>query len=284
MAGMVVVVLGLLTAPSAMAKDAVGGPCKKAGATMGIPNGTLVCTKVGKALRWTRMGGSSSSSASVSGSGGAASGSTACPADPSAVFTKPMVQAQDLARITNGSETNDPRFAYAWVKAPYAPVPIYAPANGTLIAIRHLTRTAFFPSDDYQIVFEVPGGCDAMFRFNHVTDPRADIKAAYQFGDQCSSCFDDNGQPTARYPEREIPGRAIAVKAGDLLGYTSGTPSAHDFDLVIQYRGATLCPMTAFPEPARSSLLALLGPGPKSGRPEIGPVAGYPCTGYGPRL
>ncbi|MBU6245063.1 MAG: hypothetical protein KGP12_07605 [Actinomycetales bacterium] len=263
-------VTSLAKAGPAAAKDVVGSPCRKAGATMGIPNGTLVCAKSRKGLRWTRMG--------------AAPGGARCPADPAAVFTKPMVRPQDLARITNGSETNDPRFAYGWVKAPYAPVPIYAPADGTLTAIRHLTRNAFFPSDDYQIVFEVPGGCDALFRFNHVTDPRADIKAAYQFGDQCSSCFDDNGQPTARFPEREVPGKAIAVKAGELLGYTSGTPSAHDFDIVIQYQGATLCPMAALPEPHRSALMALLGPGPKSGRPETGPVAGYPCTGYGDRL
>lgn len=267
----VIVTAGLAAASPAAAKDVVGSPCRKAGATMGIPNGTLVCVKSRTGLRWTRTG---------SAPGGGAS----CPKDPSAVFTQPMVRPQDLTRITNGSETNDPRFAYAWVKATYAPVPIYAPADGTLIAIRHLTRTAFFPSDDYQIVFEVPGGCDASFRFNHVTDPRADIKAAYQFGDQCSSCFDDNGQPTARYPEREVPGKAIAVKAGELLGSTSGTPFAHDFDLVIQYQGATLCPMAALPDPHRSALMALLGPGPKSGRPETGPVAGYPCTGYGDRL
>lgn len=185
--------------------------------------------------------------------------------------------------ITNGNETNDARFAYVWVKAPVTKIPLYAPADGVLTTIRHLTATKFFPSDDFQLVFNLSTTCGDYWRFNHVTDPRADIRAAYSYGDKCSSCFDDNGNPTARYEEYEKPRTAIKVKAGELIGYTSGTPSAHDFDFAIQISDKTVCPMSVLAEPHKSTLLAMLGPGPKSANPSSVPQPGYPCEGYGAR-
>ena len=254
----------------ALADTKVGGRCPKAGLTMGIPNGTLTCVKVGKKLVWQNL------------TSGQVSANAGCSKKPAAVFTRAPFIASDIALITNGEETNDPRFAYVWLRSPFTPIPIYAPANGTLITIRHLTATKFFPSDDYQLVFEVSAACQDQFGFNHFTAPRADIRAAYQFGDQCSSCFDDSGTPTARYPERETPGTAIRVKAGDLLGYTSGTPSAHNFDYWVRVGGKYVCPVNVLPEPSRTTLMNLLGPGPNSGKQADvpGPVPGYPCTGY----
>lgn len=254
----------------ASAANKVGGTCAKAGQTVGIPNGTLTCVQVGRKLVWRNL----SSPSTAHGA--------ACSRQASTHFTHAPFDAADVARITNGEETNDPRFAYVWVRSPYTPIPIYAPADGTLITIRHLTATKFFPSDDYQLVFRT-AGCNDVFRFNHVTHPRADIRAAYQFGDQCSSCFDDNGNPTARYLERETPGTAVKVKAGSLIGHTSGTPTAHDFDFAVQVNGKTVCPMSVLPEPQRTALMNLLGPGPKAAnQPAVpGPVPGYGCTGYG---
>ena len=254
----------------ASAANKVGGTCAKAGQTVGISNGTLKCVKVGRRLVWQNLTSPGASTAA------------GCSPRATTQFTQAPFNAADVARITNGEETNDPRFAYIWVRSPYAPIPIYAPADGTLITIRHLTATKFFPSDDYQLVFQT-AGCNDQFRFNHVTNPRADIRAAYQFGNQCSSCFDDDGNPTARYPERETPGTAVKVKAGSLIGYTSGTPTAHDFDFAIQVNGKTVCPMSVLPEPQRTALMNLLGPGPKAAnQPAVpGPVPGYACTGYG---
>jgi hypothetical protein len=179
--------------------------------------------------------------------------------------------------ITNGNETNDARFAYVWVKAPYAKIPLYAPADGVLTTIRHLTASKVFPSDDFQLVFNLSTTCDDHWGFNHVTDPRADIRAAYSFGDKCSSCFDDNGKPTARYEEYEKPGTAIKVKAGELIGYTSGTPFAHNFDHYIKISDY-VCPMSVLAEPHKSTLLAMLGP-----RSSLVPQPGYACVGYGTR-
>lgn len=261
----------ILTVASTPASAAtkVGGRCSKAGQTTGIPNGTLTCVKVGKKLVWQNL------------TSGQVSASARCSKKPATVFRRAPFVASDIALITNGEETNDPRFAYVWLRSPYTPIPVYAPADGTLITIRHLTATKFFPSDDYQLVFEVSAACQNQFGFNHFTAPRADIRAAYQFGDQCSSCFDDSGAPTARYPERETPGTAIRVKAGDLLGYTSGTPFAHNFDYWVRVGGKYVCPMNVLPEPSRTTLMNLLGPAKSGNQGEApGPVPGYPCTGY----
>ena len=204
-----------------------------------------------------------------------------CGANSAQSFTASPFKSSDISMITNGNETNDARFAYVSVKAPFTKIPLYAPADGVLTAIRHLTATKFFPSDDFQLVFNLSTTCSDYWRFNHVTDPRADIRAAYSYGDKCSSCFDDNGNPTARYEEYEKPGTAIKVKAGELIGYTSGTPTAHNFDFVIQISEKTVCPMSVLAEPHKSTLLAMLGPGPRSAQPSSVPQPGYPCEGYG---
>lgn len=258
------VVVSMNSPVSASNKD--GGKCSKLGAkTKSGQSITLTCTKVGKTLKWKKLPSSTSK----------------CGSSAPGAFTHAPFNAADVAIITNGEETNDSRFSYVWLKDPSTPMPIYAPADGVLITIRHLTATKFFPSDDYQLVFALSLTCSDYFRFNHFTAPRADIKAAYQYGNLCSSCFDDNGNPTARYEEREIPKVKVAVKAGDLLGYTTGTPTAHDWDFSIQISEKTVCPFSVLAEPHKTTLLNLLGP--KSATPSGPPTPGYACTGYGAR-
>lgn len=260
---------------SVSAANNEGGKCSKVGATVsGSRSIALVCAKVGKSLKWKKVSSSSSKS-----SGSKTAGK--CGASALGAFTHAPFNAADVAIITNGEETNDGRFSYVWLKNPSTPMAIYAPADGVLVTIRHLTATKFFPSDDYQLVFALSLTCTDFFRFNHITAPRADIKAAYQFGNLCSSCFDDSGNPTARYEEREIPKVKVAVKAGELLGYTTGTPTAHDWDFTIQISEKTVCPYSVLAEPHKSTLLSLLGP--KSATPFGPPTPGYPCTGYGAR-
>ena len=271
------------------AANTPGGKCAKSGLTAKSGKTTLKCTKVGTKLVWVAQRSSGSSSGS-SGSGSSGTqptssttsapkaGTSGCGANSAGLFTASPFKSSDISRITNGNEGNDPRFAYVWVKEPYTKIPLYAPADGVLTAIRHLTATKFFPSDDFQLVFNLSTTCGDYWRFNHVTDPRADIRAAYSYGDKCSSCFDDNGNPTARYEEYEKPGTVIKVKAGELIGYTSGTPSAHNFDFAIQISDKTVCPMSVLAEPHKSTLLAMLGP-----TSSLVPQPGYACVGYGAR-
>ena len=256
------------------AANTPGGKCTKSGLTAKSGKTTLKCTKVGKKLVWVAAKPSTTSSTTSAPK----AGTSGCGANSAGLFTASPFKSSDISRITNGNEGNDPRFAYVWVKEPYTKIPLHAPADGVLTAIRHLTATKFFPSDDFQLVFNLSTTCGDYWRFNHVTDPRADIRAAYSYGDKCSSCFDDNGNPTARYEEYEKPGTAIKVKAGELIGYTSGTPSAHNFDFAIQISDKTVCPMSVLAEPHKSSLLAMLGP-----TSSLVPQPGYACVGYGAR-
>jgi hypothetical protein len=192
-------------------------------------------------------------------------------------FTHVPFQPADLTLITNGIETNDPRFSYQWIKAQGAEIPIYAPADGVLVRIRHKTfRPGVFESDDYDLFFMI--SCDTLIRFNHITSPREDIAGAYQFGDQPSADIDDDGT-VIEYDERQIPSTNIRVEAGDIIGYTSGTPQAHDFDFMVSVADQTVCPFSVFDEPARSALLGLLGP--KAASPNGPPAPGYQCVGYG---
>lgn len=181
--------------------------------------------------------------------------------------------------------TNDARFSYQWIKRQGERIDIYAPADGVLVRLRHKTENLpIFPSDDFDLFFLVacdparPGSNDVIVRFNHITDPRPDIKAAYGFGSLGAPVF------TPAFEEREdrqVPLVNIAVKAGDYLGSTSGTPTARDFDFQIGINDVSVCPFSVLNEPHRSDLLALLGP--QSATPFGPSVPGYACRGYGAR-
>ncbi len=209
------------------------------------------------------------------------------------VFTHAPFAAADLNMITNGIDTNDPRFSYPWVKqvpsqsSPVVPINIYAPADGVLVRMRHKAQNLpEFDSDDYDLFFLV--ACDparpdkeVLVRFNHITEPRPDIKAAFAFGSLGAPVF----KPVFdEHEERQVPVTNIVVRAGDYLGRTSGTPVAHDFDFMIAIDGFSTCPFNVLNEPHRTQLLNMLGPGGTGGNSPFGPpVPGHPCTGYGGR-
>jgi len=179
----------------------------------------------------------------------------------------------NIKLITLGKETNDARFVYPWVKE--GSVKIYAPADGVLYKIRHkVYEVGGKQGNDYDIFFQV--SCDTAYRFNHISDPRSDIKAAYPAGDLPSGDYANGGPDIA---ERVKPTSALRVKAGDLLGSTKGTPDAKNFDFAV---GTTkeggqegelysVCPFSVFNEPHKSTLSNMLGP--KGGAP----TPGYKC-------
>ncbi|MGE3492977.1 MAG: hypothetical protein AB7N29_23470 [Vicinamibacterales bacterium] len=246
---------------------------------------------------------SSSSSASTAGTSGAATDTaTGTPATATSsecqifgggtlnisrrsadgAFTHAPFTATDLGVITNGQETNDPRFTYQWIRNRGSAVNIYAPADGVLVRLRHKTAGPNFPSDDFDLFFLVacePGlyrDRDVMFRFNHITDPRDDIRAAYRAGSLPSQ---EIGAQVIEFEDRQVPTSNIRVSAGELLGSTRGTPGANNFDFQIGINNATVCPFAVLNEPHRSTLLAMMGP--QSATPSGPPVPGFPCTGFG---
>jgi hypothetical protein len=196
-------------------------------------------------------------------------------------FTSAPFNASDLSLITNGIETNDPRFSYQWIRNRGGSVNIYAPTDGVLIRLRHKTANAEFNSDDFDLFFLVacnpnrPNEGDTIVRFNHITDPRADLRAAYAAG----SLPAPDIPAGVEHEERQVPLANIAVRAGELLGSTRGTPTGNNFDFQIAINNATVCPFSVLNEPHKTALTNLLGP--QSASPFGPPVAGYPCTGYG---
>lgn len=258
-----------------------GKPCPKVGAvTGGGPNVTLRCErrkdgrgrvrKVWRKLKAPRPGAGGNTSAGgdqrPSEQPGAPAGEACTAPNGDVRFPAAFTDAAGVVRITLGRETNDPRFVYVWLADPSTPLPIYAPVDGELFRIRHKTANAMFPSDDYDLFFR--GDCGVVVRFNHITAPRADLKATYPAGDQPSGAYVNGGLD---YPERVEPRQHIRVRAGEPLGATTGTPGAHDWDYSVYVNGVAVCPFDPYDEPLASRFRALLAPLNGS------PGGGYPC-------
>ena len=190
-------------------------------------------------------------------------------------FTELPFKLDQLKVITIGKETNDSRFVYPWVKtATTDKTEIFAPATGKLFVIRHkVYEIDGKKGNDYDMFFEVD--CNTVYRFNHISNPRDDIKAAYPAGDLPSGDYANGGLDM---PERIKPKTAITVKAGESLGYTTGTPIAHNFDFAVgistsrETERLAVCPLSVFSESNNAKLLALLGP-KSTGVPQ----PGYKC-------
>lgn len=190
-------------------------------------------------------------------------------------FKEMPFKVDEVSLVTLGKETNDARFVYPWVKS--VSTKIYAPADGILYKIRHkVYEIGGKKGNDYDIFFQVSK--DTAYRFNHISNPRSDIKATYSAGELPSGDYANGGMDIE---ERVKPSKAIAVKAGEDLGSTVGTPEARNFDFAVGTVGSnpnaregelfSVCPFSVFNEPMKTNLLNMLGP--KGGVPQ----PGYPC-------
>lgn len=194
-------------------------------------------------------------------------------------FTASPFNLDTVRMFINGSEWNgtDPRFSYVLIRDEGAPIPIYAPAPLLLVKIRYkdgfeAQRTR--EEGDWDFTFLV--SCDVQVRVNHVNQPGEKLLAAYGYGTEPGTYWENGEQIDIE--AKMIPAAEVRFEAGELLGFTQGTPSAN-FDYVIGVNGNSVCPWEVFEEPVRSSLLAKLGPPP--GAPDDGPVPDWPCAGYG---
>ncbi|MFT7266258.1 MAG: hypothetical protein ACI9A2_004348 [Halioglobus sp.] len=158
---------------------------------------------------------------------------------------------------------DDARFSYQWIKNLVELIDIFAPTDGVLVRIAYKTETLpDFASDDFDLFFLVAGDRDQLamrdtiVRFNHITNPRPDTKAAYEFGELGAPTFN----PFNEHEERQVPLTNIAVKTGDYIGSTSSTLLARNFDFMITIDQVSVCPFSVLEEPHRSMLSNLLGP------------------------
>lgn len=171
-------------------------------------------------------------------------------------FPNSLTEIDKIDRITPGSQTGDSRFIYLWIKGDNE-IPVFAPSNGTLVKIAYKNRIDIGPEmskPDYDLTFLVD--CKTIYQINHVTNPVLDIVA-----------LKPNNNPYQIKPglpldDKETkPLKNIAVKAGQKLGTTSGSPNAHNFDFGVFINGVAVCPFEKFDDNFRSSWLALFKEG-----------------------
>ncbi len=184
---------------------------------------------------------------------------------PSCIPKEQLVFSKDITDLSRISQITPPGFtvqngdlkthSYLWI-GDGKEVPIYAPADARLVAGAHYSESGM---SQYHLLFEV--ACDTEFKFDHFLNPIDDIKKVFSSQTQTDT---RTSPPTA----------ALVFKAGDLLGYTSGTPQAHNWDFGLYYRAQTnskytgnqkaygsdhyaICPYEFFPQDKKSAYVAL---------------------------
>ena len=97
-------------------------------------------------------------------------------------------------------------------------VPIYSPVDADLVrGVYKISKS--INTIDYDLHFQV--SCEVWFYINHISDPVEKIKTVFP---------DKPANNTSILTQINPP---IHFKAGDLIGYTTGTYQAHNFDFAV---------------------------------------------------
>lgn len=100
---------------------------------------------------------------------------------------------------------------HSYMETDHARVPIYAPTAMTLMA------GSYYVSGPYRLDFRV--SCEVTVRFAHITEPIEAIR----------SVFPSTPAPMGDSRDQSIKNK-ISFNAGDLIGYTTGTDTAGNWD------------------------------------------------------
>lgn len=138
-----------------------------------------------------------------------------CVNNPNPVFTADITDMSRISKITPpGMLMNGNMFkshSYLWI-ADGGKVPLYAPADAQLIGGAHYSEQGI---NQYTLLFRV--SCEVEFILDHFLEPIETIRSAFPATPKIEDTRTDFVAP-------------VFFKAGDLLGYTSGTPAAHNWD------------------------------------------------------
>jgi hypothetical protein len=136
-----------------------------------------------------------------------------CISNPKVVFTNDFTDGEKISSVEPTIITPGNSRHRAWLNISSGKVPVYAPVDSELVnGVYKNARGAL----DYDLHFQV--SCEIWYLINHITEPVDKIKNAFPSTPQTDTR--ENG------PFKQ----SIKVKAGELLGYTTGTPTAHNFD------------------------------------------------------
>ncbi len=141
---------------------------------------------------------------------------TPCDSNPKVQFTHDFTEVVQIKSVEPTIITPGNSRHRAWLNintAKGGKVPVYAPVDSELVGgVYKNARGAI----DYDLHFQV--SCEIWYLINHVTDPADQIRAAFPATPRTDTR--DNG----------LLKQVVKVKAGEFIGYTTGTPTAHNFD------------------------------------------------------
>lgn len=112
------------------------------------------------------------------------------------IATPPLIVSEDLK-------------THSYLDTEKKRVPVFAPIDMSLIS------GAFYKDGPYRLDFQV--SCEITVRFTHITEPIDEIKSFF------------SSEPSEDSKDNMLGGR-LNFKAGDLVGYTIGTPMAGNWD------------------------------------------------------
>ena len=158
------------------------------------------------------------------------SGTEGCVSDPDPVFTAPITDLGKIDFILAPMVISGNRFksrSYVWIgrdqnNQPYE-VPVYAPVDSKLTWITFYVEPAqtedgvWVDVEQYSLTFGV--SCEVSYGYDHILRLAEDIAAVAP--SEASKSTRDTGLPAS-----------LLVKARDLIGYTTGTAAAHNWDFV----------------------------------------------------
>ena len=191
-----------------------------------------------------------------------------CVSNPAPVFTHHITDVEKIVYVgpppTMGAGPNLKTHSY--IGTEHARVPVYAPAAMTL------ESGSYYIGGPYMMEFLV--SCEVKVRFGHITEPVDAIKKLL---------------PESPQPDSRTQGLApVSFAAGELVGYTTGTSAAGNWDFGV-YNGATLnryasdpnwntstvnttavCPFTYFRADLKSVYVSKFNPAVLGGNPPHG--------------
>jgi len=202
-----------------------------------------------------------------------------CKNDPKPVFVHDLTDPSQIDHIQiYGLGEIFPRFrSFLWIKNPGTKVPVYAPVDSDLVEAVYKNARGALDFDVHLMV-----SCQIWYLVNHITDPVDKIRSALP-STPATNTMD---------PPKVSP--IVHFVAGELLGYTSGTPLASNWDFgvfdlthsnqfVNQARydqdrygkfQTAICPLDVFPKAQKTAYYALIG--------ESKPIAGAKCGPLSP--
>lgn len=161
-----------------------------------------------------------------------------CTSNPNPVFTRHITDTSLIRMITPPGGTVSGGIvkyhSFIWIADRGSRVPVYAPVDMTLTNGAHYLEEL---EANFILNFDV--SCEVTLKLDHIKDPVQSIRDVF---------------PIIPRPTNDTRGEQVTpveFRAGDLIGYTTGTVTAYNWDLGVYGQGSdldenALCPYDLF--------------------------------------